>query len=306
MTDEKKQLLNLAQKIKKRVRGQDQAVQAVADAILRSRTGINDPKRPIASFLFLGGTGVGKSLLAKVLADLIFSSSKNLIRIDMSEYNASYSVSRLIGSPPGYVGYESGGQLTEKIKRKPYAVILFDELEKAHPEVQKILLQILEEGELTDGLGKKISFKNTIIIITSNANSELITAGEETNIILQKLQTEISPELYNRFNEIIIFNPLNDLIINEIIQLELQTHFKNLLENQNINFQYDETVLKKIKMQITTYQLGARPIKHFIEQRIITKIAKWLLTGEVKENESYLLSYQFNLEQFVLKKAILN
>ncbi len=307
LLNEKKALLGLEKEMKKTIKGQAEAVESVANAILRSRLQLNDKNQPVVRFLFLGPTGVGKSLIAKVLADRLFASSKKMIQINMSEYNTAHSISRLIGAPPGYIGYEQGGQLTEQIKNMPYSVILFDELEKAHPEVQKLLLQILEDGEVTDGLGKKISFRNAIIIATSNLGSEMIGVDPDYKSKIHKLiQEKMSPELYNRFTEVIVFNRLNSLVMTEIIRLELNKKIENLKNNQKILMDVDDTVLLEIKKTIGQTELGARPIKNYIEKYILTAIAKWILTEKIKENQPFLLKFDYKKKQYVATKQELN
>ena len=282
MSSEKEKILNLEENLKKRVKGQDKALKLVSDAIIRSRSGIKDPNRPIGSFMFLGPTGVGKTEVAKSLAYELFDNERHMIRIDMSEYMEKYSVSRLIGAAPGYIGYEEGGQLTEKVRRNPYSIVLFDEIEKAHPDVLNLLLQILDDGRLTDSNGRTVDFKNTIIIMTSNVGSEYIINNEDDKV-MSELPKHFKPEFLNRLDEIILFNKLskNDLlqildkIINEIENRLSDINVKiNLLDNAKnyfIDNGYDE-------------YYGARPLKRLVNNKLETTLAKKLINNEIKPN----------------------
>ena len=282
MSSEKEKILNLEENLKKRVKGQDKALKLVSDAIIRSRSGIKDPNRPIGSFMFLGPTGVGKTEVAKSLAYELFDDEHHMIRIDMSEYMEKYSVSRLIGAAPGYIGYEEGGQLTEKVRRNPYSIVLFDEIEKAHPDVLNLLLQILDDGRLTDSNGRTVDFKNTIIIMTSNVGSEYIINNEDDKV-MSELPKYFKPEFLNRLDEIILFNKLskNDLlqildkIINEIENRLLDINVKiNLTDNAKnyfIDNGYDE-------------YYGARPLKRLVNNKLETILAKKLINNEIKPN----------------------
>ncbi|MDD5865065.1 MAG: AAA family ATPase [bacterium] len=282
MSSEKEKILNLEENLKKRVKGQDKALKLVSDAIIRSRSGIKDPNRPIGSFMFLGPTGVGKTEVAKSLAYELFDDEHHMIRIDMSEYMEKYSVSRLIGAAPGYIGYEEGGQLTEKVRRNPYSIVLFDEIEKAHPDVLNLLLQILDDGRLTDSNGRTVDFKNTIIIMTSNVGSEYIINNEDDKV-MSELPKYFKPEFLNRLDEIILFNKLskNDLlqildkIINEIENRLIDINVKiNLLDNAKnyfIDNGYDE-------------YYGARPLKRLVNNKLETILAKKLINNEIKPN----------------------
>lgn len=317
---EKQNLLSLEQELHKRVVGQDEAVDLVAEAIRRARTGLKDPKRPIASFLFLGPTGVGKTELAKALSEIMFGDEDSLIRIDMSEYMEKFAVSRLIGAPPGYVGYDEGGQLTEKVRRKPYSVILLDEIEKAHPDVFNILLQVLDDGKLTDGKGRLVDFKNTIIIATSNIGADLIITAigaqelsvaldskrpaqsEESLIKLksasqslpkwEELKEEIfellkkyfKPEFLNRLDEIIMFKALTIKQIEEIVELVLDSK-KRLMKAQNIEIVFDKKVIKEIAKRSFNPQFGARPIKRAIQRDIDSLIARFLLEDKIHSGD---------------------
>src|SRR5699024_5000264 len=235
ISSEKEKLLHLEDNMRKRVMGQDEALELVSDAVIKSRSGIKDPNRPIASFLFLGPTGVGKTEVARTLAYELFDDERHMIRIDMSEYMEKFSVSRLIGSPPGYVGYEEGGQLTEAVRRNPYSIVLFDEVEKAHPEVLNLLLQILDDGRVTDSNGRTVDFKNTIIIMTSNLGSEHILNGN-TDLVMQEVREHFRPEFINRIDEIIVFNPLSKEAIAKILDKIIHDIEKRLADvNLKIN-----------------------------------------------------------------------
>ena len=302
--NENEKLKNLESKLHERVIGQNEAIEAVAKAIRRGRVGLKDPNRPIGSFLFLGPTGVGKTELSKAVAECLFGGEKDLIRIDMSEYMEPHSVSKLIGSPPGYVGFEEGGQLTEKIRRKPYAVILLDEVEKAHPDVMNILLQILDDGRLTDSNGRTVDFKNTVIIMTSNIGARLITDkkslgfGKPLNEDAQKeyentkkdvmteLKKEFRPEFINRIDEVIVFHKLNDDEIKQIIELMLK-QVQNRLKEQNINVKIDESVKELIAKQGINKAFGARPLRRTIQSLVEDSLAEAILDtkSESKEKE---------------------
>lgn len=279
-------ILSLKDHLKERVIGQDQAIQKVYEAILRSRAGIQDPNRPIGSFLFLGPTGVGKTEVAKALADDLFDDENQIVRIDMSEYMEKYSVSRLIGAAPGYVGYEEGGQLTEAVRRKPYCVVLLDEIEKAHPDVFNILLQILDDGRLTDGKGRTVDFKNTIIIMTSNLGSEYLLQGNtpENQAEVQKiLKRTFKPEFLNRIDDIITFNSLTDDVIDGIVEKFLKQLQKRLEEKETeaIKLEWDKAVVEKIHKDSYDPAFGARPIRRYIQEHVETPLAEEMLLGHV-------------------------
>lgn len=294
MQSEKDKLLHLEEELHKRVVGQDEAIHAIADAVRRSRAGLQDPKRPIGSFIFLGTTGVGKTELAKALADYLFNDENMMTRIDMSEYQEKFSATRLIGAPPGYVGYDEGGQLTEAIRRKPYSVVLFDEIEKAHPDVFNILLQVLDDGRLTDNKGRTVNFKNTIIIMTSNMGSSLIrenfekitdanrnTVVEETKKqVLELLKKTIRPEFLNRIDEIIMFTPLNEKEIREIVGLQLNA-VKKMVEKNGIDLQFTDAALDFISHEGYDPQFGARPVKRVIQRYVLNELSKEILSGHV-------------------------
>ena len=282
MSSEKEKILNLEDNLRKRVKGQDKALKLVSDAIIRSRSGIKDPNRPIGSFMFLGPTGVGKTEVARSLAYELFDDEHHMVRIDMSEYMEKYSVSRLIGAAPGYVGYEEGGQLTEKVRRNPYSIVLFDEIEKAHPDVLNLLLQILDEGRLTDSNGRTIDFKNTIIIMTSNVGSEYIINGEEDKVT-SELPKYFKPEFLNRLDEIIIFNKLSKPDLKEILDKIIEEIEKRLID---INVKINLTDNAKNYFIDNGYDeyYGARPLKRLVNNKLETLIAKKLINNEIKPN----------------------
>ena len=282
MSSEKEKILNLEDNLRKRVKGQDKALKLVSDAIIRSRSGIKDPNRPIGSFMFLGPTGVGKTEVARSLAYELFDDEHHMVRIDMSEYMEKYSVSRLIGAAPGYVGYEEGGQLTEKVRRNPYSIVLFDEIEKAHPDVLNLLLQILDEGRLTDSNGRTVDLKNTIIIMTSNVGSEYIINGEEDKVT-SELPKYFKPEFLNRLDEIIIFNKLSKPDLKEILDKIIEEIEKRLID---INVKINLTDNAKNYFIDNGYDeyYGARPLKRLVNNKLETLIAKKLINNEIKPN----------------------
>jgi ATP-dependent Clp protease ATP-binding subunit ClpB len=291
---EKDKLLNLEDELHQRVIGQQEAIEAISDAVRRSRAGLQDPKRPIGSFIFLGTTGVGKTELAKALAEYLFDDENMMTRIDMSEYQEKFSVSRLIGAPPGYVGYDEGGQLTEAVRRKPYSVILFDEIEKAHPDVFNILLQVLDDGRLTDNKGRVVNFKNTIIIMTSNLGSNLIRDNfeklnnsnreaiiEQTRIqVFELMKQTIRPEFLNRIDELIMFTPLNNDEIKAIVQLQLKNVQKMLAEN-NVMLEVTDAALSFIAEEGFDPQFGARPVKRVIQRYVLNELSKQLIAQTI-------------------------
>ncbi|MBN2189891.1 MAG: AAA family ATPase, partial [Candidatus Aureabacteria bacterium] len=281
---EKNKLLNMEDNLKKRVVGQDEAVTTVSNAIRRSRAGIQDENRPLGSFIFLGPTGVGKTELAKALAEFLFNTEHALVRVDMSEFMEKHSVSRLIGAPPGYVGYEEGGYLTEKVRRRPYCVILFDEIEKAHPDVFNILLQILEDGRLTDGKGRTVDFKNSLLIMTSNIGSSLLLeSGEDKNTLDRKirelLKTYFKPEFLNRIDDIIIFNKLSGKDIGNIVNIQLQ-YISKILERKQLSLKISPEARNLLAEEGYDPQFGARPLKRLIQKEILDKIALGILDNK--------------------------
>ena len=298
LQSEKDKLLHLEEELHKRVIGQDEAIHAIADAVRRSRAGLQDPKRPIGSFIFLGTTGVGKTELAKALADYLFDDENMMTRIDMSEYQEKFSATRLIGSPPGYVGYDEGGQLTEAIRRKPYSVVLFDEIEKAHPDIFNILLQVLDDGRLTDNKGRLVNFKNTIIIMTSNMGSALIrenfekmTSANKTEVIektkeavLNMLKQTIRPEFLNRIDETIMFTPLSEKEIEEIVSLQID-NIKKMLEKNGVTLEITPKALGLIAAEGYDPEFGARPVKRVIHRLILNQLSKDLLAQKVDRSK---------------------
>ncbi|WP_314396590.1 ATP-dependent chaperone ClpB [Leptotrichia shahii] len=285
---EREKILHLAEHMKKRVIGQDEAIETISDTIIRSRAGLKDPNRPIGSFIFLGPTGVGKTYLTKTLAFNLFDDEDNIVRIDMSEYMDKFSVTRLIGAPPGYVGYEEGGQLTEAVRRKPYSVILFDEIEKAHPDVFNVLLQLLDDGRLTDGKGKMVDFKNTIVIMTSNIGSEIILndpmVSEPTKeAVLDEMKHRFKPEFLNRIDDIIVFKALGKESIKNIVNLILDG-INERLKEQYIKVEFTDKALDFIVDEAYDPAYGARPLKRFVQKDIETNLSKMILGGEVPEN----------------------
>ena len=300
---ESEKLMNLQSLLHERVVGQDEAVDAVAKAIKRGRVGLKDPKRPIGSFMFLGPTGVGKTELSKALAESLFGDENAMIRVDMSEYMEPHSISKLIGSPPGYVGFDEGGQLTEKIRRKPYSVILFDEVEKAHPDVMNMLLQILEDGRLTDSQGRTVNFKNTVIIMTSNVGARLITDKKSLGFnaaeskestkeyedikkeVMAELKKAFRPEFINRIDEIIVFHKLTDVEINKIIDIMLN-EVSNRLNTQGIKLEVDKSAKELIAKQGTDTTYGARPLRRAIQNMLEDVLAESILEGKVKSGDT--------------------
>jgi ATP-dependent Clp protease ATP-binding subunit ClpB len=301
---EKEKLLHLENELHKRVVGQEEAIEAVADAIRRNRAGLNDERKPIGSFLFLGTTGVGKTELAKALAELLFDDENNMTRIDMSEYQERHSVSRLVGAPPGYVGYDEGGQLTEAVRRRPYSVVLLDEIEKAHPDVFNTLLQVLDDGRLTDNKGRVVNFKNTIIIMTSNLGSPIIQENfeninennqeeivDKTKIeVFDLLKQTLRPEFINRIDEIVLFQPLNKKEIGKIVQYQL-IGFNKMLEKRGISLTATEDALNYLMEKGYSPAFGARPLKRVLQQEILNKLSKEILAGKVNDNDRITLDF---------------
>ena len=294
LQSEREKLLHLEEELHKRVVGQEEAITAVADAVRRNRAGLSDPKRPIGSFIFLGTTGVGKTELAKALADYLFDDENMMTRIDMSEYQEKFSATRLIGAPPGYVGYDEGGQLTEAIRRKPYSVVLFDEIEKAHPDVFNILLQVLDDGRLTDNKGRVVNFKNTIIIMTSNMGSNVIRENFEKiternreeiventkNLVMNMLKQTIRPEFLNRIDDIIMFAPLKQEEIAQIVRIQLNS-VKKMLAGNGIALEYTDEAVRSISEAGYDPEFGARPVKRVIQRKVLNQLSKDILSGKV-------------------------
>ncbi|HNO99374.1 MAG TPA: ATP-dependent chaperone ClpB [Ferruginibacter sp.] len=302
MQSERDKLLHLEEELHKRVVGQDEAIEAVSDAIRRSRAGLQDPKKPIGSFIFLGTTGVGKTELAKALAEYLFDDDSMMTRIDMSEYQEKHTVSRLVGAPPGYVGYDEGGQLTEAVRRKPYSVVLLDEIEKAHPDVFNVLLQVLDDGRLTDNKGRVVNFKNTIIIMTSNMGSHIIQENfenvteankeevvERTKVeVMNLLRQTIRPEFLNRIDEVIMFEPLMKKEIKGIIRLQLES-LKTLVAQSGINLQFSDYAMDYLAENGYDPQFGARPLKRLIQKEIVNQLSKRILAGDIDKTKPVLV-----------------
>lgn len=309
---EREKLLHLEDELHKRVIGQDQAISAISDAIRRSRAGLQDAKKPIGSFIFLGTTGVGKTELAKALAEFLFNDENAMVRIDMSEYQERHTVSRLIGAPPGYVGYDEGGQLTEAVRRKPYSVVLLDEIEKAHPDVFNILLQVLDDGRLTDNKGRLADFKNTIVIMTSNIGSALIQEhfarmnnnnreeiiGKMQIKVLEQLKGSISPEFLNRIDEVIVFNPLTESEIRQVVILQLN-RVQDMLSQNGITMKVLDAAIDELAIMGYDPQFGARPVKRVIQKEILNALSKQILEGKVQRDSVITIDWQ--QDQFVFK-----
>ena len=309
MEGEREKLLHLEDVLHERVIGQDEAVTRVAEAILRSRAGIQDPNRPLGSFLFLGPTGVGKTELAKALAQALFDDEKNMVRIDMSEYMEKFSVSRLIGAPPGYVGYDEGGQLTEAVRRKPYSVVLFDEVEKAHPDVFNVLLQVLDDGRITDSQGRTVDFKNTILIMTSNLGSEYLLSGIEDGEITEYaraavdrlLKTHFRPEFLNRIDEIVYYKPLTKGQIGAIVQLMLQGLNKRLADKQ-LHVALTDAALDAVIDQGFDPAFGARPLKRFLQSKVETLVARRIIAGGIQMGDTLTIDVDGE-GKFIIRQA---
>ena len=305
MQSERDKLLHLEEELHKRVVGQDEAIQAVSDAIRRSRAGLQDPKRPIGSFIFLGTTGVGKTELAKALAEYLFDDENMMTRIDMSEYQEKFAATRLIGAPPGYVGYDEGGQLTEAIRRKPYSVVLFDEIEKAHPDVFNVLLQVLDDGRLTDNKGRTVNFKNTLIIFTSNLGSQLIRENEEQGIdhektsmqVMELLKQTIRPEFLNRIDETIMFTPLNEQQIRDIVGLQIEGVHKMLMQS-GIDLRITDDAIDYIAHEGYDPQFGARPVKRALQRLVLNELSKAIIAGKVDHQKPVIVELRDGELQF--------
>lgn len=296
LASEREKLLHMEEELHRRVVGQDLAIAAVSDAVRRSRAGLNDPRKPIGSFIFLGTTGVGKTELAKALAEFLFNDDNMLTRIDMSEYQERHSVSRLVGAPPGYVGYDEGGQLTEAVRRKPYSVVLLDEIEKAHPDVFNILLQVLDDGRLTDNKGRTVDFRNTIIIMTSNMGAQVIQENfapafdgnkispevvEKTRLeVIEQLKMQLKPEFLNRIDEIVMFEPLTHEDIGRIVDIQMNI-VRKLLKENNIELDYTKKAKEWIARIGYDPLYGARPVKRTIQRYVVNDLSKRILAGDV-------------------------
>src|SRR2546428_7784720 len=317
MEAEVQKLLTMEDRLRERVVGQELALQAISDAIRRTRAGLQDPNRPLASFIFLGPTGVGKTELARALAEFLFDDERALVRIDMSEYMEKHSVARLTGAPPGYVGYEEGGQLTEPVRRRPYSVILFDEIEKAHPDVFNALLQILDDGRLTDGKGRTVDFKNSVIIMTSNIASHAIYEAmgenggarggglpeEVRNRIHEELLQHFRPEFINRVDEIVIFNPLGKAEIEKIIELQL-VNLKKLLAERKVEIELTDKARELLFRKGYDPQFGARPLKRAIQRLIQDPLAMTILDGKILSGDRVTVDADMKKEEMTFERAI--
>jgi ATP-dependent Clp protease ATP-binding subunit ClpB len=306
---EVKKLVTMEERLKQRVIGQDEAVTRVANAIRRSRAGLSDPRRPIGSFIFLGPTGVGKTELARALAEFLFDDEHSMIRIDMSEYGERHAVSRLIGAPPGYVGYEEGGQLTEAVRRRPYAVVLFDEIEKAHPEVFNVFLQIMDDGRLTDGKGRVVDFKNTIIIMTSNVGSSYLQdmttperVKEAHHAVMEALRSQFKPEFLNRVDDILIFNPLGKEQLTKIVDLRLED-LRKLLADRKISLEMTPAAKELVFTEGYDPNYGARPLKRSIQRLIQDPLALKILDGEVLHGDHVMVDADKRAGKLTFKVA---
>ncbi|HYR96055.1 MAG TPA: AAA family ATPase, partial [Candidatus Binatus sp.] len=292
---EREKLIHLEEHLHKRVVGQDEAVRAVANAVLRARAGIKDPNRPIGSFIFLGPTGVGKTELARALAEFLFDSEQALVRLDMSEYMEKHTVARLIGAPPGYVGFEEGGQLTEAVRRKPYSVILFDEIEKAHHDVFNVLLQILDDGRLTDGHGRTVNFKNTVVIMTSNVGSQFLTGyrgGDDPQAyeamkqeVLEALRQQFRPEFLNRVDDVVVFHPLTRPHLRKIVDIQLQRLQTRLAVDHHLELVFTDAAKDWLAERGYDPVYGARPLKRVIQNAVETTLAQRIISGQIHDGE---------------------
>ena len=296
---EKTKLLRLEEELQKRVIGQQEAIEAIADAVRRSRSGLQDEKKPIGSFIFLGSTGVGKTELAKALSAFLFNDEQAITRIDMSEFQEKHAVSRLLGAPPGYVGYDEGGQLTEAVRRRPYSVVLLDEIEKAHPDVFNILLQVLDDGRLTDNKGRTVNFNNTIIIMTSNLGANHInelyyheekevSSQQIKELVMNELKNNFRPEFLNRIDETIVFNPLEKSAIHQIVKMQLD-QLNLLLEEKGIKLDITDYAIEYLAQKGFEPQYGARPIKRLVQKEILNGLSKELLKGTIQKGDNVLI-----------------
>ena len=317
VASEMEKLVDLEGFLRKRVVGQDQALTLVANAIRRARAGLKDPKRPIGSFLFLGPTGVGKTELTKALASFLFDDEKALIRIDMSEYMEKHTVARLIGSPPGYIGHEEGGQLTEAVRRKPYAVVLFDEVEKAHPEVFNLLLQVLDEGRLTDSKGKTVDFKNTLIILTSNIGSQLLLEKMKTqekkkseswplvslDDMMPLLLQQFRPEFLNRIDDIVLFNPLSEKEIRSIVDIQLQNYLQELLKSRELELELSDEAKTFLAQKGWNPEFWARPLKRALQNYLLDELALQIIEGKIKNWSQISVGLEWEKLSFKVKNS---
>ena len=317
LESEKEKLLRLEDELHKRVVGQDEAITAVADAVRRSRAGLQDQKRPVGSFIFIGTTGVGKTELARALAEFLFNDENLMTRIDMSEYQERHSVSRLIGAPPGYIGYDEGGQLTEAVRHKPYSVVLLDEIEKAHPDLFNLLLQVLDEGRLTDNKGRTVNFRNVIIIMTSNLGSDIIRdrmdkwnnkMPEKEEELLRKdifmlLRKSLRPEFLNRVDEIVMFRPLNIEQIREIVKIQLE-RIEHMLEDYNLKLLVTEDAIDWLTEKGYDPQLGARPVKRLIQKEIVNELSKEIIGGKVSKDDNIVIDVEDDRLSFSKEKKL--
>ncbi|MCS7086701.1 MAG: AAA family ATPase, partial [Bacteroidia bacterium] len=312
LESEREKLLRMEDELHRRVVGQHEAIAAISDAIRRNRAGLSDPKRPIGSFIFIGSTGVGKTELAKALADYLFNDENAMVRIDMSEYQEKHSVSRLVGAPPGYVGYDEGGQLTEAIRRRPYAVILLDEIEKAHKDVFNILLQVLDDGRLTDNKGRTANFRNSIIIMTSNLGAHLIQQHLENYDeedkdevharvkaeLMTMLRAQLPPEFLNRLDDVVIFTPLSRSEIRAVVDIQMQ-RLRETLEQKGVKLHVTEDALNWLGKTGYDPQYGARPLKRLIQRKIVNELAKLILAGKVQKDQTIVVDHLDDSEDFV-------